>query len=164
LRSIDFVNRNQQEKIIVYNVPKHTAIDLVDGRSLLFIGDSVLKEDGFLRNFHIKPSRILNRITEADSITNITYKNNFIEAKNKRIVVVDAPVLYAGDKIKADAVIITKNPRVYINKLYETFDCKQYIFDGSNSMWKINKWKQVCDSLHLQYHICSLQGAFEINL
>jgi competence protein ComEC len=164
LRSIDFMYRNQQEKIIVYNVPKHTAIDLVDGRKLFFIGDSILKEDGFLRNFHIKPSRILHRTNEADSISNITYKNNFILTKNKNIVVVDSPVFYVGNKIKVDAVIITKNPKVYIDRLYKTFDCKQYIFDGSNSMWKINKWKQACDSLHLQYHICSLQGAFEINL
>ena len=164
LRSVDFVNRNQQEKIIVYNVPKHTAFDLVDGRKLFFIGDSILKEDGFLRNFHIKPSRILHRTTESDSISNITYKNNFILAKNKSIAVVDSPVFYAGEKIKVDAVIITKNPKVYIDKLYQAFDCKQYVFDGSNSMWKINKWKQACDSLHLQYHICSLQGAFEINL
>ncbi len=164
LRSIDFMNRNQQEKIIIYNVPKHTAIDLVDGRKLFFIGDSILQEDGFLRNFHIKPSRILHRITESDSILNITYKNNFIITKNKSFAIVDSPVFYAGEKIKVDAVIITKNPRVYIDKLYQTFDCNQYIFDGSNSMWKINKWKQTCDSLHLQYHICSLQGAFEINL
>jgi len=163
-RSIDLMNRNHQQKIIVYNVPKHTAIDLVDGRKLFFIGDSILKEDGFLRNFHIKPSRILHRTTESDAVSNITYFNNFILTRNKSIAVVDSPVFYAGEKIKVDAVIITKNPRVYIDKLYQAFDCKQYIFDASNSMWKINKWKQACDSLHLQYHICSLQGAFEINL
>ena len=162
-RSIDLINRNHQQKIIVYNVPKHTAIDLVDGRKLFFIGDSILKEDGFLRNFHIKPSRILHRTTESDVIPNITYLNNFILTRNKSIAVVDSPVFYAGEKIKVDAVIITKNPRIYIDKLYQAFDCKQYIFDASNSMWKINKWKQACDSLHLQYHICSLQGAFEIN-
>ena len=162
-RSIDLMNRNHQQKIIVYNVPKHTAIDLVDGRKLLFIGDSILKEDGFLRNFHIKPSRILHRTTESDAVSNITYFNNFILTRNKSIAVVDSPVFHAGEKIKVDAVIITKNPRVYIDKLYQAFDCKQYIFDASNSMWKINKWKQACDSLHLQYHICSLQGAFEIN-
>jgi competence protein ComEC len=164
LRSIDFMYRNQQEKIIVYNVPKHTAIDLVDGRKLFFIGDSILKEDGFLRNFHIKPSRILHRTTESDSISNITYKKNFIFTRNKSVALIDSPVFYVGNKIKVDAVIITKNPKVYIDRLYKTFDCKQYIFDGSNSMWKINKWKQACDSLHLQYHICSLQGAYEINL
>jgi len=162
-RSIDLINRNHQQKIIVYNVPKHTAIDLVDGRKLFFIGDSILKEDGFLRNFHIKPSRILHRTTESDAVPNITYFNNFILTRNKSIAVVDSPVFYAGEKIKVDAVIITKNPRIYIDKLYQAFDCKQYIFDASNSMWKINKWKQACDSLHLQYHICSLQGAFEIN-
>jgi competence protein ComEC len=91
------------------------------------------------------------------------YQNNFIITKNKTIAIVDAP-LKIGNKLKVDVVIVTKNPKVYMNQLTAMFDCKQYIFDGSNSMWKINKWKHYCDSLHLQYHISSLHGAYEINL
>ncbi|MFY7965131.1 MAG: ComEC/Rec2 family competence protein [Chitinophagaceae bacterium] len=163
IRSIDFIQRTQQQKIIVYNVPKHTAIDLVDGRKYQFIGDSILTENGFLRNFHIKPSRILHRINPATSLKNILYQDNFIITKNKTIAIVDAPIK-RGNRLKVDAVVVTKNPKVYMNQLTAKFDCNQYIFDGSNSMWKINKWKQYCDSLHLQYHISSLQGAYEINL
>ena len=164
IRSIDFMKRNEQQKLIVYNVPSHTAIDLIEGRHYQFIGDSILEEDGFLKNFHIKPSRILHRINAADSLTNMLFQNNFIITKNKTIAVVNAPINYSGDKIKVDAIIITKSPKIYINQLNKIFDCKQYIFDGSNSMWKINKWAKDCDSLHLQYHTCSLQGAYQMNL
>ena len=167
IRCIDFINRNKQEKLIVYNVPNHTAIDLIQGRSYQFIGDSILQEDGFLQNFHIKPSRVLHRINAADSLTDIVYQNNIISSKNKKIVVVDNPIFldqYRNYKTKVDAIIITKNPKIYINNLAQAFDCKQYIFDGSNSMYKISKWVKDCDSLHLQYHICSLQGAFSTNL
>lgn len=164
VRSIDFVNRNLQQKIIVYNVPSHTAIDLVEGRNYQFIGDSILQYDGFLRNFHIKPSRILHRINEKKLLKNIQIKNQFIYSNNKVIAVVFSPINYSGEKIKVDAIIITKNPRIYISKLHQIFDCKLYVFDGSNPVWKINKWKKECDSLSLQYHISSLEGAFEMNL
>lgn len=167
IRSYDFVKRNQQLKLVVYNVPSHTAIDLIEGRNYQFIGDSILKEEGFLKNFHIKPSRILHRINAADSLTNILYQNNFIVSKNKTIAIVDAPIFFEqfkNYKIKVDAIIITKSPKIYINQLAQIFDCKQYIFDGSNSMWKISKWTKDCDSLHLQYHTCSLQGAYQTNL
>ncbi len=167
IRSIDFIKRNEQQKLIVYNVPSHTAIDLIEGRHYQFIGDSILEEDGFLKNFHIKPSRVLHRINTADSLTDILYRNNFIITKNKTIAIVNAPLnvyQYTSNKIKVDAIIITKSPKIYINQLTQIFDCKQYIFDGSNSMWKINKWAKDCDSLHLQYHTCSLQGAYQMNL
>jgi competence protein ComEC len=164
IRTVDFINRNKQQKIIVYNVPSHTAIDIVQGRNYSFIGDSVMNQEGFLRNFHIKPSRVLHRITESNSLTNIQYQNNFIITKNKIIAIVDAPISYVGNKINVDAIIVTKNPQLYISQLQEVFNCKQIIFDGSNSSWKLNYWKKDCDSLHLPYHICALQGAFEMNL
>jgi competence protein ComEC len=34
LRSIDFYNRSLQKKLIVYNIPQHTAIDLINGRQV----------------------------------------------------------------------------------------------------------------------------------
>jgi competence protein ComEC len=164
VRSLDFINKQQQQKLIVYNVPSHTAIDLIEGRKHQFIGDSILQQDGFLKNFHIKPSRILHRLSEVDSLNNIVYHNNFIITKNKTIVVINAPINYVGERIKVDVIIVTKSPKLYINKLVEIFDCKQYIFDGSNSMYKITKWAKDCDSLHLPYHICSQQGAYQMNL
>lgn len=164
IRSIDFIKRNYQQKIIVYNVPKHTAIDLIEGRNHYFIGDSILNENGFLRNFHIKPSRVLHRVNVGDSLQNILHKNNYIITPNKIIAVIDAPIKSNLNVPKADVIVITKNPKVFIPQLSQAFQCNEFVFDGSNSMWKINKWKQQCDSLHLHYHISSLQGAYEINL
>jgi len=164
IRGIDFNKRNTQNKLVVYNVPNHTAIDLIEGRKYQFIGDSILNQYGFLKNFHIKPSRVLHRVTESISLNNIYSNSNFIYSKNKIIAVINAPITYRGNKIKVDAVLITKNPKIYINQLANIFDCDQYVFDGSNPSWKINKWQMDCDSLHLQRHISSIQGAFEMNL
>jgi len=59
-----------------------------------------------------------------------------------------------------DYLIISKNPKVKIKDLAQLFHCNQYIFDASNSLWKIGQWKKECEELHLQSHSVSEQGAF----
>jgi competence protein ComEC len=166
LRSIDFANKNQQQKLIVYNVPNHTAIDLVQGRSYQFIGDSILIEDGFLRNFHIKPSRVLNRINPTDSLPNINFQNHLITSNGKTILIVDDAFELPPqtEKINLDAIILTNNPKIYLNRFAPQFNCPLYIFDSSNPFWKIAYWKKDADSLHLQHHSTATQGAFVMDL
>ncbi len=165
LRSLDFIKVNQQRKLIVYNVPQHTAIDVVEGSSYKFIGDSILLQDGFLRNFHLKPSRILNR-TDEGVLAGLIFQNNIIASETKKVLMLDHPLPYSepAEKIKADAIIITKNPKLYINQLVKHFDCKLLIFDASNPIWKIRLWKKDCDSLHLRHYSVPEQGAFEMDL
>jgi competence protein ComEC len=165
LRSADFIQRNQQQKLVVYNVPNHTAIDLIEGRKYQFIGDSILTEDGFLRNFHIKPSRVLHRITPTHQLNNFVLNNNLISCNGKNILVIDSAINLQPSipKIKVDAIILTQNPRIYLSKLIQQFDCNQYIFDSSNPFWKVNYWKKDADSLGVQYHSTATQGAFELS-
>ncbi|HET7898564.1 MAG TPA: ComEC/Rec2 family competence protein, partial [Flavisolibacter sp.] len=53
LRGWSFYTAYRQKQLIVYNVPKHPAIDIINGRSYYFLGDSLLLSDGFERNFHL---------------------------------------------------------------------------------------------------------------
>jgi competence protein ComEC len=69
-----------------------------------------------------------------------------------------------AQKMNLDYIIISKNPRLDLADLAKVFDCKQYIFDASNSSWKIEQWKKECEELHLHFHSVSEQGAFVINL
>ncbi len=165
LRSLDIIKVNQQQKLIVYNVPQHTAIDVVEGDKFNFIGDSILLEDGFLRNFHLRPSRILNRMDEG-ILSSLSIDNGSISSENKKILIIDQPLSAQKNisKVKADAIIITKNPRLYINQLLQQYDCKLVIFDATNPLWKIRLWKKDCDSLHLRHYSVPEQGAFELDL
>lgn len=165
IRTVDFINRYQQQKLIVYNVPSHTAIDVVEGREYYFIGDSIMNEEGFLKNFHIKPSRILHRTEATQQLQNISYQNNYIYSNNKIVAIVDKPLQKTtNQKIPVDVVVITKNPKLYINDLLRVYDCKTIVFDGSNSNYKINYWKKDCDSIKIKYHDCAQNGAFVMNL
>ncbi|MBC7652629.1 MAG: hypothetical protein H7101_12865, partial [Deinococcales bacterium] len=167
VRYWDFMQRNQQYKLVVYNVPQHTGIDIIEGRYYQFLGDSILQEDGFLRNFHLKPSRVLHRISNADSLEHITVNNNIITSANKTIIVIDKPLpryYHPTEKITADVVVLTKNPKIYFSQLAKVFNCQQYIFDASNPAWKIKYWKKDADSLGLKYHVVAENGACVVGL
>ena len=124
-----------------------------------------MTQDGYLRNFHLKPSRTLYRAITPATLKDLYISRPFIQFENKRLLVVDKPFHFENDKpIKLDAIVLTKNPKVSIAALAAAFECQQYIIDGSNSLYKTNKWKRECDSLQLPCHVCSENGAFEISL
>lgn len=165
LRSFDLIKVNEQQKLIVYNVPQHTAIDIVERNNYYFYGDSSLLEDGFLRNFHLRPSRIVNRMS-AGILNTINIKGKQITSQHKKVLIIDGALPYhtPEEKITADVIIITKNPKLYINRLIEHYKFNLLVFDATNPLWKIRLWKKDCDSLHLRHYSVPEQGAFEMDL
>lgn len=155
----------RQEKVIVYNMPQHQAIDFISGKQYAFIGDSTLLQDGYLRNFHLKPSRTLHRISPANNLTGLYIGYPFVQFYEKRILLIDKPFKFESDhKMYVDLIIISHNPRLYISQIAAVFKCSLYVFDGSNSTWKINQWKKDCDSLHLRNYSTADSGALVLNL
>lgn len=158
---------SNQRKIIVYSVPTHKAVDFIYGSSFRFVGDSELVPDGLLQNFHLKPGRIsLMLHNKKNNLAAFYHSNNFYQFYGKRIVMIDSAVVYSPmpEKINVDYIILSKNPKLYISSLAAVFNCKLYIFDSSNSMWKIDKWKKDCEELHLRFHSVPEQGAFVTDL
>ena len=165
LRSYSFIQANQQQKIIVYNVPQKRAIDIIDGRNYSFVGDTDLLANDFLRNFHLKPSRILYRLNEVKTISGLSLADDYINYNGKQILLIDKTVSFAAQESKPiiDLLVISKNPKVYMAKLAQTLDIKQVVFDGSVAAWKTSYWKKDCDSLHIPWHDVTMKGAFEMN-
>ena len=156
-----------QQKLIVYNVPQHKAIDFVTGNDFFFIGDSVLLKDGMLQNFHLKPGRIALQLNNRkDSIPELFQQEQFYQFGNKRVLLIDKPLAFEAlnKKIDVDIIIISKSPKLYIPQLARVFNCREYVFDASNSLWKIGKWKQDCDKLNLPYYSIPEKGAFQSDL
>ncbi len=156
-----------QQKLIVYNVPQQQSIDFINGNRYKFIGDSVLLADGLLKNFHLKPGRIALQLNKkVDSLSTLYQHNYFYQFHNKRILLINESIIFqpAAQKINVDYIIVSKNPKLYIPQLAQTFNCGLYIFDGSNSLWKIAKWKKDCEQLHLRCFSVPEQGAFVMDL
>jgi competence protein ComEC len=166
LRSVSFYQANQQEKLIVYNVPRHQAIDLIQGRNYFFVGDSDLLANDFVRNFHIKPSRILHRAEPANQLPNFSVQENFLNYGLNRILLIDKNFVFdtTTTKTPIDLLVISKNPKLYLSSLAKTFNIKEIVFDGSVPDWKLKYWTKDCDSLHIPYHNVGEKGAFVMNL
>lgn len=158
---------SKQQKLIVYNVPRYKAIDFINGNQYQFVGDSILLQDGLLQNFHLKPGRISQQLdTRSDSLTGVFKQGMFYQFNNKKILMVDTALNFtpADPKIHLDLIIISKNPKILIALLAKTFNCKLFVFDASNPAWKIEKWKQECRALNLNYYSIPETGAFTYNI
>ncbi len=156
-----------QQKLIVYNVPQHRAIDFINGNDFNFIGDSILLQDGALQNFHLKPARIALQLkNNKGPLKNLLHQKPFYQFKDKRILIIDSPVLFdtPSRKTPVDLIIISKNPSIRIAQLASVFNCSQYIFDASNSLWKIDKWQKDCEELHLRSYSVQEKGAFVLDV
>ena len=161
LRGVSFFTAYQQKKLVVYNVPKHPAIDIINGRSYAFLGDAALLQDGFERNFHLQPSRILHRI----SLEKTAAGPNYFTLGGKHVLLLDEALPFASAQPKRtmDLLVLSKNPKLYIPKLLSCFALKQVVIDGSVPPWKAALWKKDCDSLKIPCYDVSEKGAFVLN-
>ncbi|MDQ6814588.1 MAG: ComEC family competence protein [Bacteroidota bacterium] len=156
--------RRKQEKMIVYNIPQHRAVDFMEGKKFSFVGDTSLLNDNYLKNFHLKPCRTLCGASAASDLDGLYISIPFVWFNGKRILIIDKTYKFqATRKIGVDVIVISHNPRLNIADINAAFDCKQYVFDGSNSPWKISQWKKDCDSLHLQNYSTLDLGAYVLD-
>jgi len=162
LRTISFIDADKQKKIIVYNVPKYAAIDIIDGRKYRFIGDEDLEQNDFLRNFHIRPSRVLHRIQPIGGASNLSS----LQFYGRRILIINADVKFnlSSSKPAIDLLVLSKNPKIYIKDLLPVFNLKQIVVDGSVPSWKAKLWQKDCDSLRIPFYDVSERGAFVMKL
>jgi competence protein ComEC len=162
LRSWSFIQREKQQKLIIYNVPQHQAIDFINGRTYSFAGDTTLLEDDFARNFHLKPSRILHRLSASPNAAQAIVANTYISYGTKKIMLIDKTTYFTPteNKPEIDLLIISKNPKLYITKFTAAFSVKQVVADGSVPAWKVKYWKKDCDSLHIPFYDVNEKGAF----
>jgi competence protein ComEC len=157
-------NITNQQKLIVYNVPKQQAIDFVNGNTYQFVGDSTLLEDGIAKNFHLKPTRINWQIKPAKTFS-IPNQHPLYSFNNKNILVIDAAYNYENTNNfkNIDVAILSKNPKLYIDSLANTFTLKQVVADATNPSWKVKLWQKDCERLKIPFHNTNEQGAFVFN-
>ncbi|MFI5185631.1 MAG: ComEC/Rec2 family competence protein [Chitinophagales bacterium] len=166
LRSVSFYHSCHQQKLIVYNVPRHQAIDVINGRNYFFIGDSDLIKDDLAKNFHIKPSRVLQRVEQTYQLSNFFFRENFLQYGSKRVLLFDKDLVFdtAVTKIPIDLLILSKDPKLYLLNLCKTFFIKQIVFDGSANTGKLKYWIKDCRSLGIPCYNVTERGAFVMNL
>ena len=51
-----------------------------------------------------------------------------------------------------------------MDELAHKFNFKKIIFDNSNKKWQMEKWKEQCKKLQLEYYDVAVEGAFILNV
>ena len=166
LRNNTLVGQLKQHKLIIFNIPKHNAMDIIEGNGFMFLGDSSLKGTGFLQNFHLQTARVHYGVRKKDSLSNSFFTYPFLVGNRMSVLFLGSNVHFRpiSKKILVDIIVINGSPNFSITQLASMFDCNQYIFSNTNSLWKIRYWKKEADRLHLRHHTISEQGAYEVNL
>jgi competence protein ComEC len=166
INSFLLVKQKTRLKMIVYNIPQHQAIDLVEGSGFCFVGDTGFDAKNRLRTQYLDPSRNIYRVQEQGKLSSILRTKHLIAGPHQTVLLIDRSFQLrpANKKIAVDKIIFTGNPDIHLAAVAAVFDCKQYIFDNSNRLWKIQFWKKAADSLHLRHQTISEQGAFEMDL
>jgi ComEC/Rec2-related protein len=149
VRSWSFLTAGQQQKLVVYNVPRMQAIDLYLGRTCYYTGDSLVPQ-----RFHVLPSRWLHRVAAVKE-----KKGSWLYNK---VLVIDKKMPQVN--AEADIIILSHNANVQMNDLARRFRWKHLVIDNSNSFSSINRWKQDCIRLGLPCHVVGDKGAFVLSL
>lgn len=165
VRAYEIYTARCQQKIIIYNVPGRSAMDIMEGSRFVFRGDEELTKDGFLLNFNIKPSRIIHRVQAATQLAGLKEKGSFIMA-GKRIILwlrnetdIDVPL----QKLPVDILLISNNAHADLERLSSVLNIKHVVIDGTNQHWRAMQWKTECRRLSLRCHYTGADGAFTLN-
>ncbi len=167
LQSIAQLRLRKQARMLVYNIPRCQAIDFISRDRYQFVGDTALLQDAMLQNFHLKPARISMQLQkQPGSVPNLHRVKNGWQFFGKKILLVDSVLAFQPltNKLPIDVLIISKNPSLNITDITNTIKPSIIVFDSSNSLWKIAKWKKECLALALPCFSIPEQGAFVLDI
>jgi len=161
VRLADILYHYRQPRLVIYNVPQYAAVDFIHRGQYYFAGNSQVENDRFLRDFHLRPTRLLYRAGR-----NMTVERPaVITWKHKNILFIGpGSGLPSPGSIQADVIILSGNIAIKMQQLAEIFGNTTVVFDSSCPAWKTRQWKNECDSLHLRPHSVSEDGAFVLKL
>lgn len=163
----------ESRKLVVYHVYKHTALDFFDGKTAYSLIDNELDRKSL--GFAAEGNRLANGIrrVQAFNLEDTTgyssgtwfFKKGFVQFYDTRLAIVQRSVKFAGDqKVGVDYLLLRGSPKVEVEDLLKIFDFKMILFDASNKKWQVEKWKNQCEQLGIEYFDVNEAGAFVLDL
>ena len=151
-------------RLIVYNVPGQTAIDLVDRGVVYFTADSALRANPQRVAFHITPNRIqLNatRLNQEEPFQCTFPGIQVTVCRGLSVVQIHARNAALPVKIKTDVLILSHNAVYDLAEVLKHIDAATIVLDSSNTLRYTNYIMQLASKLGRPVHAVRLAGAFE---
>lgn len=158
-------------KITVFSIAGKSLVDFQAGEKLVSITDSISEKDlGFAvdKSKRVGAANVFFEKDTSFQTENLFYAPPFAQFFDKKIVVIgpdfSLPKIENIEPIAVDFVVFRQNPTVKIEEILEQFPCRAFIFDGSNSFYKIKKWSADCAERGIEFHDLRKEGAFVFDL
>lgn len=164
-----------QQKIIVYNINKATALEFLGNKKSILLTDSSFQQDPSNIDYHIMNNWIRNGsnshadihlMTTDFEMDNLYKKENFIQFFDKTMLLVngDLKLLPLKTKLDVDYLFLTHSTNLDMEDLMRYIDFEILIIDSSNPNWKIQQWVELCETNSLKYHVTKENGAWECQI
>ena len=179
------VEASSQKTLVVYNISKTTAINIIDGTdNIMFANlDSIQPEKieftaknnwlkkGLDREKYVNLSsgkeNLLSTITAIDN-RKVFFKHKFIDYDGLRLYVLDDNFMPIDDesfgKVDVDYVVLADSPYVTLEEVAEHFNFKKIIIASSNSISRCEAWEAECSDLGYIVHDVKKDGAFIVTI
>ena len=179
------VEASSQKTLVVYNISKTTAINIIDGTdNIMFANlDSIQPEKieftaknnwlkkGLDREKYVNLSsgkeNLLSTITTIDN-RKVFFKHKFIDYDGLRLYVLDDNFMPIDDesigKVDVDYVVLADSPYVTLEEVAEHFNFKKIIIASSNSISRCEAWDAEKVALGCDVHDVRTDGAFIVTI
>ncbi|RAW01024.1 ComEC/Rec2 family competence protein [Pseudochryseolinea flava] len=151
-----------QQRVSVYNVSKHAAVELVNRGQSLFLTDSVLRDDTKKIDFHITPSRLMFGVYAAKSDSLVTKRVDggklFIWC-DKYFLWLDHKPQQEIPKLSVDYVLVSNNAMSSLEAI-RNVTARRVIVDSSNSFYLAKRLSDEAQKQGVDLVAVSQQGSY----
>jgi competence protein ComEC len=163
----------EQQQIVIYHVSQNRLLDFFDGQKVVSLSDSLTAKQLL---FAAQPNRwasgarevsIVNFAADAAFVhPNLLYDPPFVQFFSQKMVVVDDSRWVKIGKtpsVPVDVLLLSNNANVKISECRERFPFRLVVFDSSNRLKLIMRWKAECEAAGIPYHDVRESGAWVWN-
>jgi competence protein ComEC len=169
-------NRSDTQ-IVVYGINRHTAIDLIAGKSHRVLADTALKADEYAIDYNLKAYwarkglkpdvEFLPLFEKSEQHNLFIQKNDLVSFSGKLFSVWNGKTKQRGKSIHQQAidfVIITGNSKPTLSALQNLYLVKQMIIDLSVPSWRAEEWERLATEAGIQVFSIRKKGSWILNL
>jgi competence protein ComEC len=163
LQWLHFVREVNVSKIIVYKIPGHSVIDLLDRGHTFFLSDSVMQNDLQKIRYHVQPNRLQANVRKVTTRLPGAYPLGgctLIAWKGQTILQITGNDFSLPGPLSVDWLIIGNNALPEIDELPENLLFSKVILDSSNSFFFASRFLEAAKLFKLDVHSVLHHGAF----